>query len=113
MSTDVSRITEWLEAHYDQTLMIRKQEADNVDETRIKLENAVTAVRNETHPEDFTAEQSLLLKGRGAVIVNGEEIPMPKDLYEIPYDGPLAFTFEEDGLNLTTDRASYRIRRET
>lgn len=113
MSTDVSRITEWLEAHYDQTLMIRKQEADNVDETRIKLENAVTAVRNETHPEDFTAEQSFLLKGRGAVIVNGEEIPMPNDLYEIPYDGPLAFTVEEEGLHLTTDRASYRILRET
>lgn len=102
-------ILKWLESYTNHTIKIRKLENDDLDEVTFKLENVVEAVRNETHPDDYVAEHSIILKGEGKVLTNGEEVNLPDHIYEIPYDAVINGEQEGNGLLITTDRATYRI----
>ena len=105
-------ITGWLEAHKNETLMIHKQEDDDIDDIHVKLENVVQTSYNAPHLDDYVSEHSIILEGQGIILTNGEEVTLPNDVYEIPYEGSIEFLEEDGGITISTNRAIYQIKSE-
>ena len=109
LEINVQPVTDWLDSCIGRTLRITKEEAGDLDKIKLQLDKVVVAVRNETHPDDYVAEHSILLQGLGTMYAGKEEEPLPKNVYEIPYDHEIRKESEGDAVRITTDRAVYRI----
>ncbi|GIP37667.1 hypothetical protein J31TS4_09470 [Paenibacillus sp. J31TS4] len=109
MESTVQQIIVWLESKVNRTLQIRKEEQGDVDEVELKLDKVVLAVRNETHPDDYEARQSIILNGEGQIRGEDEPEPLPNNLYEVPFDDSIRWKSDGNGIHLQTNRASYAI----
>ncbi|WJH34323.1 hypothetical protein MJA45_17570 [Paenibacillus aurantius] len=113
MEQTLKSIKEWLESCKDRPLVIDKKEDGDLDSVTLQLNEVVVAVRNETHPDDYISERSLILQGEGKVEgVPEEEAPLPQNLYEIPFNDKLESRQEAQSLLIRTDRAEYILRPE-
>lgn len=66
-------------------------------------------VRRTNHPDDYVADEELVLKGHGTTYTEEGNVPLPQDAYEIPLLGDITIQQEQDGLKVHTDRAVYTI----
>lgn len=108
MNEQLKSVTDWLNAHKQQTVMIRKQEMEDTDQTRIQLEE-VEYRENTPTIDDYTEGDSLILHGNGTVINEQGEIQLPQNTYQIYVDGLSKADVKETQLTMETDRAKYEI----
>jgi len=108
MSDQLNAAKAWLEQKTGETLLIRKEEREDIDETRVRLESVEY---DETVPtfDDYAEGSSLILHGAGNVVSGDGELPLPRDQYQIYVDGQFDCNPDANGLSLTTGRAKYRI----
>lgn len=110
MNQTLQTVTEWLEAHRDQTLLITKREMDDLDRVKLHLDNSEFQQPAESESiDDYTDGVALLLHGEGAVLNGGGERPLPQDTFVISMAGLSDAHALGDSLELTTERASYTI----
>ncbi|WP_052339656.1 hypothetical protein [Gorillibacterium massiliense] len=109
MEINVGPITNWLESCVGRTLNITKEETGDEDRIKLQLDKVVVSVRNESHPDDYVAEHSILLQGQGTMYGGEEVAPLPRNVYEIPYDETITHENDDTGIRISTDRAVYRI----
>lgn len=97
---------EWLEAHINQTLLIRKEEQGDIDKLRLTLEH-IAFRNNKQGSDDYTNGKALLLQGNGVVINGHEELPLPQNTFVVPLNGLRNVSDGQEQLKLETERASY------
>ncbi|KXZ15048.1 hypothetical protein AXI59_04120 [Bacillus nakamurai] len=114
MALTNSEFSEWLKQQIGQTLDIRKgeltdsqNEISDLDQIMLHLDDVL--VRKTNHPDDYVAEEELVLKGQGTTYTEEGNVPLPQDAYEIPLLGDIKIQQEHDGLKVHTDRAVYTI----
>lgn len=109
MEYGLTEVSQWLDAHKDNGLIIHKEEDGDFDQIELRLEKVSRGRLKEKDPDDYVPAETLLLHGDGTII--GEDIPAPlsQGVYEIPLTE--GWKVEEIGniLHIQTDRASYAI----
>lgn len=108
MNESLKSVTDWLNAHKQQTVMIRKQELEDIDQTRITLEDVEYKPSTQTIDE-YTEGDSLILHGSGAVVNEQGDIPLPQSTYQIYVDGLKHANVQDQQLSMETERAKYEI----
>lgn len=109
MEPNVEPIKQWLESQLDRSLHIRKEENGDLDDVMLHLEKVVSAVRNDSHPDDYISKHSLILQGKGIITNQEGEAEIPQNLYEIPYDDQIRSEKKGTGLKIMTERAVYEL----
>jgi hypothetical protein len=104
----MNAVKEWLEKRVGQTIMIRKEEQDDLDETRLHLEHVEYNAHVPT-VDDYTEGNSLILHGPGKVVREQGDIVLPQNTFQIYIDGLSESRAEEEQLSMKTDRAKYLI----
>ncbi|XRJ18265.1 hypothetical protein P5660_15530 [Bacillus velezensis] len=114
MALTNTELSEWLQKQIGQTLDIRKgeltdsrNEISDIDRIMLHLDDVL--VRRTNHPDDYVADEELVLKGHGTTYTEEGNVPLPQDAYEIPLLGDITIQQEQDGLKVHTDRAVYTI----
>lgn len=108
MNESLKSVTDWLNAHKQQTVMIRKQELEDTDQTRITLED-VEYKPSTPMIDEYTEGDSLILHGSGAVVNEQGDIPLPQSTYQIYVDGLKHADVQDQQLSMETERAKYEI----
>ncbi|MFC0473459.1 hypothetical protein ACFFHM_23855 [Halalkalibacter kiskunsagensis] len=115
MSQSINELSEWLESHKGETLLIKKgelatglQQVFDIDEVTLQLEH-ITVVSNEKSIDDYMPSQELVLHGNGSIQSPEGEKPLPQNAYEIPLYGEVNTTNEKDCLKVETEKAVYDI----
>ena len=109
MKFEINALSEWLEEHRDQTLLITKTEQGDVDRVRMKLTKTGYQAEHDNPHDDYTDGDVLYLRGKGSVLTKGLESPLPQDTFAIPIKGLRSADIEHASLRLTTERAEYDI----
>lgn len=99
----------WLSRHTDEELLIRKREQDDLDEVRLYLRGVDYREERPDAPDAYTSERALLLRGKGRIVTDGEEVELPADTFEIPLHGLNEVQEARDSLAFETERASYSL----
>jgi hypothetical protein len=110
MATTPDEAVQWIARHRNQPLRIVKREANDRDEIRLELDEVEVRRSRRYDPENYTADEAIVLRGSGLVIADGgTAAPLPLETYEIPLD--VGFTAQEsgNGLIITNERADYSI----
>lgn len=110
MPASLMDVTEWLESQVDKELLVSKEEDGDLDETRIRLESVESRGERRDALDDYTDSAALLLRGRGTVVTEGREEPLPSDTFEIPLEGLSLTETAENAALLVTERARYSIK---
>ncbi|BFH63423.1 hypothetical protein [Paenibacillus azoreducens] len=108
MNNELNAVNQWLENQVGQTILIRKEEQGDLDETRVQLE-AVEYSEHVPARDEYAEGSSLILHGPGHVINEKGDIPLPRNTFQIYVDGLHETETDESRINLTTDRAKYLI----
>ncbi|WP_213649798.1 hypothetical protein [Paenibacillus sp. J23TS9] len=108
MSEKLNSVREWLEKHVQETILIRKEEQEDLDETKVKIEG-VEYKESVPTIDDYAEGSSLILHGPGSVLNEQGEIPLPQNTFQIYVDGLSECDVEEERLTIETDRAKYLI----
>jgi hypothetical protein len=116
MVQPIYELSEWLEAQKGRTLIIQKGELsigkqDIIDVDQVQLHLDAISIRNiERHdPDDYLADQELILHGSGKIGSDQGEVDLPQNIYEIPIHGEITTTRENNGVKVKTERAIYTI----
>lgn len=112
MALTNTELSEWLQKQIGQTLDIRKGELTDSrneisDMHQIMLHLDDVLVRRTNHPDDYVADEELVLKGHGTTYTEEGNVPLPQDAYEIPLLGDITIQKEQDGLKVHTDGRLY------
>ncbi|NQX47612.1 hypothetical protein HQN87_20015 [Paenibacillus tritici] len=108
MEQNVQKLIDWLEAQKQATLVITKQELDDLDTVHFTLESV--DYRNAEDVIDEYLDSALILRGSGNTLnADGELVPLPQPSYEIAVSGLKLNAVAEDKAELKTDRAVYSI----
>ncbi|MCJ8014849.1 hypothetical protein MUG84_24500 [Paenibacillus sp. KQZ6P-2] len=108
MSESLNSITEWLDKHIQKTILIRKEEQGDLDETRVMLEGTEYKERVPSI-DDYAEGNSLILHGSGSVLNKMGDFPLPTNSFQIYVDGLTECHIEEQHVSMKTDRAKYEI----
>lgn len=109
MQQSLLDITAWLQIHANQPLLIQKEEEGDIDQVEFQLEETTIGSLDQQDPDDYVANQALLLHGTGEVITEGHRSHLPQNVYEIPFDGQWGVDISEGRLMIKTDRGAYII----
>lgn len=108
MEQNVQKLIDWLEAPEHATLVIKKQELDDLDTVHFNLDTV--DYRNAEDVLDEYLGSALILRGTGNTLnADGELVPLPQPNYEIAVSGLRLNTIAEDNVELETDRAKYSL----
>ncbi|QUL52357.1 hypothetical protein KDC22_18015 [Paenibacillus tritici] len=108
MEQNVQKLIDWLEAQKQATLVITKQELNDLDTVHFTLESV--DYRNAEDVIDEYLDSALILRGSGNTLnADGELVPLPQPSYEIAVSGLKLNAVAEDKAELKTDRAVYSI----
>lgn len=108
MEQNVQKLIDWLEAQEHATLVIKKQELDDLDTVHFNLE--AVDYRNADDVIDEYLDSALILRGSGNTLnADGELVPLPQHSYEIAVSGLKLNTVTDDNVELQTDRAKYSL----
>ncbi|KGE17204.1 hypothetical protein [Paenibacillus wynnii] len=106
MEQNVSMLSDWLNTHVEQTLVIEKHELEDMDIVHFKLESV--EFRNGEDTVDDYLDNALVLKGTGNTTnADGERVPLPQHSYEIAVSGLNMGPSDEKKLQVNTKRAKY------
>ena len=108
MNDSLRRVSEWLDSHRDEPLLITKTEQGDVDRVRMRLASAGLH-EPQSSPDDYTDGTVMYLRGEGTVLGDSEEAPLPQDTYVIPIAGLSDAQVEHGGVRLKTERGEYAI----
>ncbi|MBU9711420.1 hypothetical protein [Evansella tamaricis] len=113
----IFELTEWLEGKKGNTILINKgefltgmQEISDSDQIKLFLDNVTIKTIERHDQDDYLADQELILYGDGKIISDEGEFDLPQSVYEIPLMGNLKMEHEDNGVLVTTERATYTIR---
>lgn len=109
MKPELQSVSDWLDAHRDQTLLITKSEQGDIDRVRMKLSMSGYRAERPNPHDDYTDGDVLYLRGEGSVLTEERESPLPQDTFAIPVTGLRAADIADAGMRLTTERAEYSI----
>ncbi|WP_342479921.1 hypothetical protein NST07_18370 [Paenibacillus sp. FSL L8-0340] len=108
MDQTVQKLLDWLDAHANQTVVIKKQELEDLDTVHFQLENV--EYRTAEDKIDNYLDDALILRGSGNTLNgDGELVPLPQHSYEIAVSGLHLDNIGEDKAELQTDRAKYAL----
>lgn len=116
MVQPVYELTEWLEAQKGNTLMIHKgelsigkQEIVDINKVELRLDKIVLKNIERSDPDNYLANQEVILHGQGTIRSDYGEVELPQNVYEIPIYGNVTTHKVEHGLKIETERAVYSI----
>lgn len=108
MEQTVQKLKEWLDSEINETIIITKEELNDLDIVHFSLENV--DYRNSEDTIDEYLDDALILRGSGRTLnADGELVPLPQQSYEIAVSGLHLHTIEADKVELQTDRAKYTL----
>lgn len=106
MEQSVQQVMDWLTAKVNQTIVIKKQELEDLDTVHFSLENV--DYRNAEDTIDDYLDSALILRGTGSTLnSDGDLVSLPQPNYEIAVSGLKVNNFKENQVELQTDRAKY------
>lgn len=92
-------------------ITIEKQERDDLDKNKLKLED-VEIVRQLEDEDDYVDPYSIQLKGRGTVYQkDGKTSKLPLDSYQLPIHELHSIEASSEFLTIKTDRATYILKK--
>ncbi|WNF35194.1 hypothetical protein RJD24_12000 [Bacillaceae bacterium IKA-2] len=96
-------LNDWVGA----SITIEKQERDDIDKNRIKLQG-VEIIRQLEDEDDYVDPYSIQLTGSGTVYQqNGQTSKLPLDSYQLPVHKLHSIEASNELLTVKTDRATY------
>jgi hypothetical protein len=108
MEQAVQQLQEWLASEAGKTIVIEKQELEDVDTVHFSLES-VDYRSSEDVIDDYLGD-ALILRGTGSTLNgDGELVPLPQPSYELAVSGLKVHSAEADKAELQTERARYTI----
>ncbi|MFC0558011.1 hypothetical protein [Halalkalibacter alkalisediminis] len=115
MAQDIEELSNWLESHKGNTLLIRKEELStglqqifDIDQVTLALDH-ISLISNENNVDDYIPKQELILHGHGNIQSQNGMKDIPQEAYEIPLLGDIVTTNEKDGLKVETEKAVYKF----
>lgn len=110
MDTHISEIADWLMGCINAPIVIRKEEQGDVDQVIMTLQK-VTFIPGGPERDDYVEEDRLVLHGDGRIATDGKggTADLPRHSYEIPLSSAFRGSLSEEGLQLNTERASYKV----
>jgi hypothetical protein len=101
-------IQEVLEAWRGKTILVIKEELNNVDQAYLNLEEVrIKDVARDT--DDYIDNRLLELIGGGETVENAGEAPLPYAQYDIPFSQIEAVQTDNGQLKFKNERASYTV----
>lgn len=92
-------------------ITIEKEEREDLDKNKIKLEN-VEIVKQIENEDDYVDPYSIELQGKGTVIdKSGKSLKLPLDSYELPLHELHSIEASTEFLTVKTDRATYTLKK--
>lgn len=108
MEQNVQKLKEWLTSEVNETIIITKEELNDLDTVHFSLES-VDYRDSEDTIDDYLGD-ALILRGSGSTLnADGDLVPLPQQSYEIDVSGLKLHTIEADKVELQTDRAKYTL----
>ncbi|CQR56117.1 hypothetical protein [Paenibacillus riograndensis] len=108
MDQNVLKLMDWLTAQAGETIMIKKQEMNDLDTVHFNLETV--DYRNTEDVIDEYLDSALILRGTGNTLNrDGELVPLPQQNYEIAVSGLQLDNADDGQVELRTERAKYSI----
>ncbi len=108
MERTEQQLLDWLNEHVNETVVLEKQELDDLDTIHFKLESV--DYRNAEAVIDDYLGSALILRGSGSTLNGDNElVPLPQHNYEIAVAGLHIESIREDKVELKTDRAKYAL----
>jgi hypothetical protein len=115
MTQEIQELSNWLESHKGETLVIRKgelstglQQIFDIDQVTLELDH-ISLVSNNENVDDYIPEQELILHGEGNILSEEGTKELPQNAYEIPLFGHVTTSNEMNGLKVETEKAVYKI----
>ena len=106
MEQNAGMLSDWLNTHLNQTLVIEKYELSDRDIVHFKLEGV--EFRSGEDTIDDYLENALVLRGTGNTLnADGERVPLPQNSYEIVVSQLQMGPSDEKKLEVSTERAKY------
>lgn len=107
----VKQVKDWANTHSNPSILINKEEDGDLDQVELQLTDVSLGTLEHVDPDGYLAPQTLLLHGQGHVLKEGEEAPLPQNVYEIPLFGTWITHAKENQLLIRTERGVYTIQR--
>lgn len=108
MEQAVQIIMDWLNAQEGKTIVIKKQELEDLDTVHFNVETV--DYRSAEDTIDDYLDDALILRGSGSTLnADGELVPLPQQSYEIAVQGLKVNSSAADRAELQTERAKYEI----
>lgn len=108
MDQSEQKLMDWLTAQSGATVVIEKQEMNDLDTVHFSLESV--AYRNADDVIDDYLDSALILRGNGNTLNKDRElIPLPQQSYEIALSGLRLEAVNDGQVELHTDRGKYSI----
>jgi hypothetical protein len=109
MKLSIQLLSDWLNNNMNKKILIRKQEQEDLDEVLIDLKLIEYKGERKDAIDDYISHSALLLHGNGSVIMDGLELDLPSDTFEIPLNGLKQPEVDKDALSFETERAHYLL----
>jgi hypothetical protein len=117
MQQSFDQVVNWLDSQVGKTvvltkkeLSIGKNEVSDLDQVQLQLEKVSMRQLERKDPDNYLAEQTLMLHGNGSIQGGTKAERIPQGVYEIPLYGSIAAQQADDGMQIATERAIYNIR---
>ncbi|UQZ37057.1 hypothetical protein C2I18_28080 [Paenibacillus sp. PK3_47] len=108
MELAVEKLREWLSEQAGTTIVIKKQELEDLDTVHFTVESV--DYRSAEDTIDDYLDDALILRGSGSTVNgDGEPVPLPQPSYEIAVQGLKINSAAEDRAEIQTDRGKYEI----
>ncbi|MNO23546.1 hypothetical protein D3C76_133490 [compost metagenome] len=108
MDQSVLKLMDWLTAQAGETIVIEKQELNDLDTVHFNLETV--DYRNADDVIDEYLDSALILRGTGNTSNrDGELVPLPQQSYEIAVSGLQLGNIDDNQVELRTERAKYSL----
>lgn len=108
MTQSIEELSNWLESHQGETLIIRKGELSTGLQQIFDLDH-ISFVSNDRNVDDYIPKNELILHGNGNIRSKEGMKVIPQNAYEIPLIGNIVTSNEEDGLKVETEKAVYKF----
>ncbi|WP_169810166.1 hypothetical protein [Paenibacillus antarcticus] len=108
MEQAITQVTQWLNSHLDHTIIVKKEEDDDIDQVHIQLSQF--EFRQTGEGSDAYLDSALVLQGKGSTLNNdGDLVPLPQDMYDIATTGLEIINLVSEEIELHSARAKYTI----
>ncbi|MFC0189863.1 hypothetical protein ACFFJY_16265 [Fictibacillus aquaticus] len=105
--TKIIEMKDYLNSWAGQQISIRKEEAGDLDQITISLEEATFEQRDAE--DEYLGDHILFLHGRAYSTGEGSQVELPSVMYEVPLDGINDVRLDNSIITFQTNRAQYAI----